>query len=215
MKTRRITNIIGCLVGSLSFLACATTQTARPAEREWQTYVVPSDNPPTNAPPITLRVAAVRLGGKELQVAPDSRRAQEIRASLTNFGEAIARELNHAGSSGFVGQPLQIAIAFDGTEDKHVASAFTKGFVTGLFTFGLLGNVFPGVYTYQSRVSVEVSGKDGKKATYSAQSPEVTVKFDFNDQNAIANASSTARQQADDESLRTIAGQIPYQDFLR
>lgn len=211
MNAKRIIYVI-VLAASLSLIGCATNKTLRINEEyqqfKAQEYVIPVDNGSVNPLHITLRVADLRMDGKEFPVSSRSLRAKEIRDSLTTFGTAIAREMSHAHSSALAGQPLQIAVSFDGVEDLHLGSAFTKGFLTGFFTLGLVGYIAPGVYSYQSKVSVDLLGGKG---TYSAESQEVTVKYDMNDKNAGGKAGSTARRQADNESLQKIVSQIAKQ----
>jgi len=128
------------------------------------------------------------------------------------FGAAIAHEMSHAPVSKSAGQPFQITVSFDGKENTHAAAAFGKGFVTGFLTLGLLGYIAPGEYSYQSKVSADVSGQKG---TYSAESQEVTVKYDLNDPKAGTNAVITAIRQSDDDSLRKIVSQMVQQGFFR
>ncbi|MGP8154154.1 MAG: hypothetical protein ACLQBQ_08440 [Smithella sp.] len=211
MNTKRIIYVI-VLAASLSLIGCAANKTLRINEEyrqfKAQEYVIPVDNGSVNPLHITLRVANLRMNGKEIPVSSRSLRAKEIRDSLTTFGTAIAHEMSHAHSSALAGQPLQIAVSFDGMEDLHLGSAITKGFLTGFFTIGLV----PGVYSYQSKVSVDLLGGKG---TYSAESQEVTVKYDINDKNAGGKAGSTARRQADNESLQKIVNKIANQGFFQ
>jgi hypothetical protein len=217
MNTQTIINTMGCLAGSLTLIGCATNQTAKlaDADRQFraQEYVVALDNGSPNPNHVlSLRVADVRINGEELKVSPQSIRAQAIRDSLGTFGAAIAQEMSHASVSRSATQPIQITVSFDGKENSHAASAFGKGFVTGFLTLGIVGYIAPGEYTYQSKVSVDVSGQKG---TYSAESQDVTVKYDLNDRRASPKAVMTAIRQADDESLQKIGGQMAQQGFFR
>ena len=138
MNTKRVIYVI-VLAASLSLIGCATNKTLRVNEeyrqfKAQEILVIPVDNGSVNPLHIILRVAELRMDGKEFPVSLQSRRAKEIRDSLTIFGTAIAHEMSHANSSALSGQPLQIAVSFDGVEDLHLGSAFTKGFLTGFFT---------------------------------------------------------------------------------
>jgi hypothetical protein len=110
---------------------------------------------------------------------------------------------------------MQMNVSFDDGQDTHVGSAAAKGFVTGFFTLGLAGYIAPGIYSYRSQVTAEVIGCDGRSRTFSVESQEITVKYDLNDRTAPKRAGSTARRQADSESLNKIATQLVQSDVFR
>jgi hypothetical protein len=91
----------------------------------------------------------------------------------------------------------------------HLASGVTKAALTGFFTLGLVGYIAPGEFSYRSKVTAEVLGYDGRARPFSAESQEVTVKYDVNGGSAAAaKAMGAARRQADTESLNNIAAQL-------
>ena len=205
---------IGCLITN-----CATTPKSDPhqgyAEFKSRVYSLPLCDPETNGPAVKIQVTDVRVGGKEVLVQPTSLMAEGIRRNITQF---VTNMKDHCPNVD--GMPADTAYAsfrvtFDGTEDLHAASAAAKGFVTGLLTLGVLGHVTPGVYSCTSQVRLDGTRWDGKCATLSASSGEVTVEWDMNDPKAGGRAVSSARAQATDESLRKIAAQLIQEGFFQ
>jgi hypothetical protein len=207
-----------CLAVILCCAGCATSQVDRMAEADRQfkaqEYILPLHIQESSGPVLEFRVGSVQIKGKDMQVRAESLRALEIRTSITNFVGALARELPNHSNPGPGEEPLRFLLTFDGEENIHAGSSAAKAFATGFFTLGLVGHIAPGVYSYRSMVRLEASS-GGKTAVYSAESQELTVKYNQNVANAGAQAASTARRQADDESLQQIARLLVQEGFFQ
>lgn len=218
-KILRLLKLTSLSLTVFYLVGCASTPTNDPAlgyeTFKNQEYPIPLQGQQTNGPTLMVRVGGVTLNEEETLIQPKSQLATEINKSITNSGVAIQDGLKNVAIKLPPDCRVQMIVSFNNTEDTHSGSRAAKGFLTGFFTLGLVGYIAPGEYSYQSKVIAEVTGCDGKTRTFTAESQEVTAKYDLNDANAGRQAGSTVRQQANTESLNKIATQLVQSDIFQ
>jgi hypothetical protein len=172
---------------------------ADPAYYNVQECTIPLRNQQTNCPALLVRVSNIKEQGKETIFLP---------VNLSVFATALQNGLMNTAPLPSADCKMQMNLSFDFEGDSHMGSAVTKAFVTGFLTLGTVGYILPGVYSYQSTVTAEIVGCDGKTRSFSADSRKVDVKYDMNNRAALPQAAVTARMQSYIESMTNLVTQL-------
>lgn len=154
------------------------------------------------------RLVETQFNGKFQKVDTASPRAGAIRDGLGDFVAAVSRKCGERVS----GAVFDVTV--DGLYDRRLGPGFTKDFIAGAFTMGLLGHIEPASVTYTARNSVLVKRADGTTRVFTATSDKMQGQFDRDIPDSIVQTLVALERQADRQCFDRIAERISASGFL-
>ena len=150
-----------------------------------------------NGPTAVLTLVSNRLDGRDVPLTTGN---SEVRLIIYRLLVALSEagrfrlvtthpEEVPAGST-----VTNFQIHFDERQDLHLVEAATKGFVTGFFTLGLFGHIFPNNYDFETNLKVLVVRTEGTSRVFES-SAKGGVESDVNKAGEGAVAGRSLREK--------------------